>query len=630
MTDVTRRFLALLATLTALLAVPAEPAQAAIPAVSGQSTFVPQAPLRVLDTRIGTGGHIGLVGAGQSITLSVPGRPAGATAVVLNVTATASSGTTVIAVYPAGALPAASNLNVVRGRTAANLVVSRLGTAGDVSLRNNSGSVHLIADLAGFYVAGGSGAGFFGTAPTRLLDTRSTVPLQAGQPRTLPVRFTATGAASGVPMDASAVVLNVTAVKPNTNTVLRVYPGGTPPTVSNLNPSRGQIVANLVVVRVDDVADAVQLLNGAGATHVVVDLAGWYVPGSGDVFHPVTPFRALDTRSGAAVAASQPRGLGLAGATSLPWVATALALNVTAVRPTGDTFVTVYPLQSEAPNPPTASTLNLLRDEVLPNAAVVAVGEGGAVRLSNNAGSVHLVVDVAGWFGPAGDGWDISWPQCTSAGSTTSNHPTGGAFSVIGVTRGVFTANTCLADEWAWASTLRGEPSAYLNVDANVENPHWADAGPKPVSCAAKQQTSDCGFNYGWNLARFAETRIPTSPQGGKPFVWLDVEGPYASGPFWANVATNRSVVSAAVQRLRSVGFRVGIYSDRATSTSPDWSNIMGAYVRTDVQNWVFRAPDANAHALCTPATSFSGGPVVMVQVQPGQSGETYDVNHTC
>lgn len=622
---------ALLALLAAVAVAAPVPAEAAIPAVSGQSTYHPVAPTRVLDTRTSTGGHHGALGQGQTLDLVIPGTLAGSQAVVLNVTAVGATTGTVVRVYPkpatASSPPVVSNLNVLRATTVANLVVVRLGSGAAVRFHNTAGSVHLVADLAGFYVQGGQGDGFFGTAPRRLLDTRDTSsPLQANAPRTLPV-----GSAQGVPADASAVVLNVTAVHPSQPTVIKVYPGSSPPTVSNLNPAAGAVVANLVVVRVDGASDTVTLLSGAGSTDLVVDLAGWYVPGSGSVFHPVNPFRALDTRGGAPVAAGAPRSLVLAGATSLPWVATALAVNLTAVQPSANTRLTLYPAQSESPDPPLASNLNLLHGQVLPNAVVVAAGEGGAIRIANATGTVHVVVDVAGWFGPAGDGWDLSWPQCTSGNTSVSTHPDGGAFAVVGVTHKPFNPNPCLADEWAWASTLDGPPAVYLNTDADKANPHWADAGPKPGPCNAQQETSDCGFNYGWNLAGYAAPQIPAAPDGGKPFVWLDVEGPYAGGPFWTGqVAANRAVVSAAIQRLRTVGYRVGIYSDRASSTAPDWVAIMGAYARPDVQDWVFRAPDANAAALCSPAESFSAGPVVMVQVQPGQSGQTYDVDHAC
>ena len=125
------------------------------------------------------------------------------------------------------------------------------------------------------------------------------------------------------------------------------------------------------------------------------------------------------------------------------------------------------------------------------------------------------------------------------------------------------------------------------------------------------------------------------SRHGGRPMVWMDVEGPYTNGPFWQTgyagaVAVNRAVLGGAVDALRAAGHRVGIYSDRGTSSANDWRDIMGDYRLTQTQNWVFRAPTADAHALCAPVHSATGGPVVMVQVQPEQSGEAYDVNHLC
>jgi hypothetical protein len=59
---------------------------------TGESQYAADGPVRVLDTRNGTGGFSSPVGAGKSIALQVTGRdgvPAtGVTAVVLNLTAT--------------------------------------------------------------------------------------------------------------------------------------------------------------------------------------------------------------------------------------------------------------------------------------------------------------------------------------------------------------------------------------------------------------------------------------------------------------------------------------------------------------------------------------------------------------
>jgi hypothetical protein len=71
---------------------------------TGQSLYVAVDPVRLLDTRSGLGGAGGAVGPGGVRDLQVVDGvrvPAGATAVVLNVTATgATAATTDVRVYP--------------------------------------------------------------------------------------------------------------------------------------------------------------------------------------------------------------------------------------------------------------------------------------------------------------------------------------------------------------------------------------------------------------------------------------------------------------------------------------------------------------------------------------------------
>jgi len=115
-------------------------------------------PVRLLDTRDGTGGVSSPIGAQTAIQLGIAnhfGVPvSGATAVVLNVTATNPSGTGYVTVYPdATSPPLASDLNLAPGQTIANLVVVQLPADGTVDLYNGStaGPVDLVVDLVGFY-----------------------------------------------------------------------------------------------------------------------------------------------------------------------------------------------------------------------------------------------------------------------------------------------------------------------------------------------------------------------------------------------------------------------------------------------------------------------------------------------
>ena len=119
-------------------------------------------------------------------------------------------------------------------------------------------------------------------------------------------------------------------------------------------------------------------------------------------YHPLTPERLLDTRLPGATKPG-PTSVTLLTVTGVggvpPTGVSAVVLNVTATEATAATFVTVYPAGNERP---TASNLNVVRDQTVPNLVTVAVGAGGQVALYNHNGAVHLVADVNGWYGASG------------------------------------------------------------------------------------------------------------------------------------------------------------------------------------------------------------------------------------
>ena len=124
------------------------------------SSLTPLTPLRVLDTRNGTGGFSTPVGPNQSIALQIAGvgaipSMASATppkAVVLNVTVTGPTVGSYLTVWPDGVTrPGTSDLNFVQGTTVPNLVVVQVGATGKVDFYNAAGSVNVIADVMGWY-----------------------------------------------------------------------------------------------------------------------------------------------------------------------------------------------------------------------------------------------------------------------------------------------------------------------------------------------------------------------------------------------------------------------------------------------------------------------------------------------
>jgi hypothetical protein len=125
------------------------------------STYAPLVPARLLDTRPPAPGIAtvdgqsvsgGVVAGGTTLELKVAGRggvPTDASAVVLNVTVTETSGPGYVTVFPCGGpAPNASNLNFVANDTTPNAVVTKLDTAGKVCVFART-TTHLIVDVNG-------------------------------------------------------------------------------------------------------------------------------------------------------------------------------------------------------------------------------------------------------------------------------------------------------------------------------------------------------------------------------------------------------------------------------------------------------------------------------------------------
>lgn len=376
----------------------------------------PLRPVRLLDTRIGLGSQARPVGQGEAIDLQVAGRdgvPAGGVgAVALNITVTEPTAATFVTVWPTGEpRPLASIVNAEPGETVPNLAIVKVGPTGVVSLYNNAGTAHLVADVVGWAPAD---AFFRPLAPARLLDTRIGLGAPSGPvgPSSV-VDLQVTGRA-GVPVDGvAAVVLNLTGTEPTAATYVTAYPAGEPlPTASTLNLVAGQTFPNLVVAKVG-AGGQVRVYNNAGTTHLVADVMGW-VPAGGS-YTPVSPARVLDTRLGTGgvlgrVLDGQTISIALEAAPlaprpdRVPAAATGVILNVTAVDPTAPTFVTVFPAGTTLP---LASNVNADVGQTVPNLVFVPLSGDGRVSLFNNLGSVHLVADLLGYVLPRNPADDL-------------------------------------------------------------------------------------------------------------------------------------------------------------------------------------------------------------------------------
>jgi alpha-tubulin suppressor-like RCC1 family protein len=373
------------------------------------STFTPLSPVRVLDTR--TSG--GPVGPASAVTLDLAGRlPGNATAVVLNVTGTNPTASTFITVSPSDRIrPTVSNLNLVAGQTRPNLVTVAVGVDRKLDLYNNAGTVHLIADLAGYYSTA-PGSRYTPVPPIRALDTRYGSGL-VGPGRSVSVRMTGW---SGIPASATAVALNITATSATAPTFVTAWPQGQArPNVSNINVLPGETVPNMATVGIGT-DRSVDLYNNAGSVHLLVDVAGYYTPEFGALFTPVPPQRILDTRDGTGTWRGLPGKIGPNLNVSwpvrspIPHVAMVPVLNLTGTNATQDTYVTAWDYSNSYP--PGTSNLNLSAGQTAANLAIPpAVADGGAPHdptrrsyIYNHAGSIDVIADLNGYFAlPAGD-----------------------------------------------------------------------------------------------------------------------------------------------------------------------------------------------------------------------------------
>jgi len=248
-------------------------------------------PARLLDTRPGTstidgqfvgGGALGVAGI---LNLTIAGRdglpgPGSVGAAVLNVTAVTPTANGFATIWPTGAArPATSNINFAPGDIVPNLVISQVGSGGQVTLFNSKGATHYVADLVGWFP---STSELTPVGPARLLDTRAGTTTVDGT-------FAGTGSLAakgtldllvlgrgGVPASGvGAVVLNLTATGTTAAGFISAWPtGNTRPNASNVNFVSGQTISNLAIGKVGT-GGKITLFNSAGSTDIVADVVGW-------------------------------------------------------------------------------------------------------------------------------------------------------------------------------------------------------------------------------------------------------------------------------------------------------------------------------------------------------------------
>lgn len=244
-------------------------------------------------------------------------------------------------------------------------------------------------------------------------------------------------------------------------------------------------------------------------------------------------------------------------------------------------------------------------------------------------------------------GYDISYPQCGK------KLPTDHYFGIVGVNGGnAATANSCLADQLAWANKAKsGSNQSKFQLYVNTANPGevinqittWPtnskdSNGNTPVNpygqCNGANDKA-CSWLYGWNRSIFSESIFKSAANSKKLNSntadytwWLDVEtmNTWQSG---SNDALTRNI--AAIEGFgafyQSKGAKIGLYSTAVQWLEITANNISPESNLNGLPNWrPSGASLSNAKTNCSVTPLTNGGYIAITQYVI----KNIDHNHSC
>src|SRR5216683_2873537 len=187
----------------------------------------------------------------------------------------------------------------------------------------------------------------------------------------------------------------------------------------------------------------VRVTNAAGTSAINAPADQYtFVTPTPSVYTALSPQRILDTRTNSGK-------LGPGGSVNLsiggiyvPANATSVVLNVTAADESTAGFFTIYPTGGTTP---LASNLNWTAGEIVPNLVSTGLSSGGDVTIFNGLGSADAIVDLEGYFAPAGGGSTAGQfvplaPSRISDTRAASGKPNAGSTLAAGTTLNVTVA----------------------------------------------------------------------------------------------------------------------------------------------------------------------------------------------
>ena len=376
----------LAATLAAVAIAWAPPVAQAVPGAEGRVTLLPRA--QVLDTRDLAGPKP------TTVTTPIDG--------IVQVTVVDPTADGTLTVHPCGSAPGAIPLLRFEAGETAETKIHALN-----SCLTSTTPAHFVVDRVGTISATPvAGALQYVPIASSLLVFDDTIATTAGASVVRPITLPA------APADAQGAVLKIEILAASGAGAVAVgaCTGARADVTWSSDDTEGNAIA---YVPIGGGAPCVTAYGGSPLVHV--SLFGWletegpmtdrlpplmrfdydevFAPG----FRPLTPNRLLDTRIQFAGGAPRPLADGETYTLTIPQATAntrSVVLNVTAVSPSAEGFVTAYPCDETRP---TASNLNFVAGETVPNLVTVKLSGADTVCLFTQR-STHLLADISGTF----------------------------------------------------------------------------------------------------------------------------------------------------------------------------------------------------------------------------------------
>lgn len=419
-----------------------------------------------------------------------------ASSAVVNVTVTQPQADGFVTVYPCGTSPNASTANFRRGEDVANLAFVALDR-GDVCVWS-SVATHVVVDSFGEMSATGD---LRAQSPSRILDTRSAAEWPYGPPQSTSKVTLHVAGRGGVPNDAAAALLTITAVDGRGDGYVTVWPCDEemPPT-STLNLWHNVVRSNLALVDLAD-ADGTVCLQAWTSNHspidLLVDAVGWVTGGPARPEPPARHVPPAPPTAGVGTGAVGQATTSGGSAPTFDQVGPRGALRDMSgsALPCG-TYTSVR-FTSPVELSPCAYTFVDADIPKIVSRHAGYVGAGSTVSLS------HSIVRTGVWFEDGGhDGWRAEW-TLFDGGPAQAVRPSGPGTITIADSL-LLTHGTPVNDPNIHTEAMQALKGAAVNatrVGFSVE-PRWSGSFTPVTGVVNLSETSsssilvDCEFGY--------------------------------------------------------------------------------------------------------------------------------------